>query len=416
VVLTEKFLRANKSILIGAGVASTSAFAAFALEPSQVLLIEKGPTVLKPQFQLTETFNDNVTYRDTNRLADAITVISPGLVFQLGNKDLNYINISYFFDRLQYAANPELSGNGQRFGTGVHWSPNRLTLDGRDSIEFASTPLGGGISLSGEKVDRVNFFDLYRLSYDFSEKTGLYIQALHQAVDYQQDIALYDQRTIQGTAGFQYRALPRTYFFGEMYYGETENDKNTEHIANYPTANFAGFFLGARGRFTEHLGGMIKAGYEHREYASADASPGIPALHGEPLDAPVVELGVDWRISDKTLLALNYSRLQNESVQVVSTNNSTASYTYNTIAASWRQELGNEGRMHLDARAAYITADYDTIERHDDMYNLGLTLTYDVKLWLRVIGKYDFESLDTNDRSITDYFVNRVSLGMQLGF
>ena len=146
-----KRLRGNELILIGTSIVGASAFA---IEPSQLLLIQKGPTVLKPQFQFTEIFNDNVTYDDTGKKADLITVVSPGAVFQLGSKDFNHLSLSYFFDRLQYINNSDLSANQHHLATTVHFTHSRLTLDGGDKIEFLSSPLGGGISVGGQLVDR----------------------------------------------------------------------------------------------------------------------------------------------------------------------------------------------------------------------------------------------------------------------
>jgi hypothetical protein len=387
-------------------VAATSA-AAFAFDPSSLFLIQKGPAVLKPQFQMSETFNDNVTFRNDDTQSDFITTISPGLALQLGAKDYNFLELSYFYDRLEYADLSALSTDQHRIGLVDHVSKSRLTLDGSDSIQFLSTPLGGGISLGGQRVDRTSFSDRYRLTYEFSDKTALYLQGLHTAYDYQDDLALYDQRTLTGMLGFQYRAFSRAYFFGETYYGQTDTEKNLATLREYPTANFIGFFIGAHGDFTERLSGTVKAGYEHRYYDD----------EADSLDAPVVEISLDERFTDKTVLTLSYARSENESVQFVR-----SPYTTDSISARLRQEIGNENRIHAILFGSYVSADYEgnasfgVLQRQDDFLNAGLTFSYDIKLWLRAFGSYNFEYLESNAAGVLDYVVNRFTAGVELGY
>lgn len=376
-----------------------------AFEPSDLFLIQKGPTVLKPQFELRETFNDNVTFREKNQIADFITVVSPGLGFQVGSKEFNFLDLTYFYDRVIYADTSELSTDQHRFAMLSHWQKSRLTLDGNDRIEFLSSPIGGGISLAGQRVDRTTFADQYRLGYDFSEKTGLYLQARHDTTDYEKGVGLYDQTTLMGTVGFQYKALSRTYFFGELYYGRTEADANFVTTFIYPTANFIGMFLGAHGDFTEHLSGSAKIGYEHRFYSDDT----------EPLDAPVVEIRLEERFSEKTFLSAAYTRLQYESVQFVK-----QPYVTDSISADLLQQIGNDGRFRGQLNAAYISSAFDANGREDNMFIAGLTLTYDIKLWMRAFGSYNFEVLDTNEtgqkQGVVNYTVNRITVGLKLGY
>jgi hypothetical protein len=388
------------------GIASASV-AAFAIDPSSLLLIQKGPAVLKPQFQVNETFNDNVTYRQDDRQSDLVSTVSPGLALQLGTKEYNFIELTYFFDWVKYADHSELDTTQNRISLLSHFAKSRLSLDGNDDIEFLSSPLGGGISLSGQRVDRTSFYDRYRLSYDYSEKTGLYVQGMHNAADYEDDLALYDQRTLTGTLGFQYKAFSRAFFFGEAYFGQTDTERNLAVLTPYPTADFAGIFVGAHGDFTEHLSGSAKAGYEHRYYSDG----------GDSLDAPVVEITLDERFTEKTMLSLSYTRQENESVQFVR-----SPYTTDIISAHLRQEIGNENRMHADLVGSYVSADYEgnpafgLLQRHDDFLNAGLTFSYDIKLWFRAFGSYNFEYFESNAAGILDYVVNRFTVGLQLGY
>lgn len=385
-------------LLLGGGGAS-------ALDPADYLLFTKGAYSLRPQLVVSEIFNDNVYYRNDNKEADFITVISPGLILQLGTEDGNYISLSYAFERLQYLSESQLSANQHRIGLVSHIQFNRLTLDGRDDIEFLSSVLTGGISLRGTKVNRRQYLDEYRLTYEFSERTGLYAEVTHRTFDYESGVPLYDTTSVIGSLGFQYRAFSRSFLFGEVYYGQTHPERNLSTLADAPYASYVGAFLGARGNFTEMLTGTVKAGFESREFS--DGTPGG--------DVPVVEVQLSQRFSEKTVLIASYSRRQNVSVQFAR-----SGYTSDTVGAVLRQEIGNDGRCRAVLRGTYSLQDYEPhqsfTERTDHLVAAGAELSYDFKLWLKGRLGYDFERLDSNLPGIVDYDVNRVILGLTIGY
>lgn len=377
----------------------------WALEPSDILLYSKGSYSLRPHLDLTETFSDNIYYDDSeNARSDFLTTISPGFIFQLGLESANYISFSYFFDRLQYLDETELNANQHRLDLDSHVLFNRLTIDGRDQWHFLSSPLGGGISLNRLRVDRVSFFDEYRLTYEFTERTGAYIQGTHSTLDYEDDLPLFDLTTLIATAGFQYKAFSRSFLFGEIYYGRTSVNPN-EMDFQPPHATFLGGFLGARGSFTEKLTGSLKVGYETREFS--DGSSGG--------DVPVVQMELIEQFTEKTGLTLSYTRSQQISVQYART-----AYTSDTVGASLRQEIGNDGRFYGVLRGTYAMSDFEPNEffddRSDQLLVVGVDFTYDFKLWLQGRLGYDHERLSSDLPDIKDYAVNRVILGLSIGY
>lgn len=392
---------------------------ASALEPSDLLLFQKGPAVLKPQFSLSETFNDNITYRSQDKQADLLTIVSPGLELQLGRKDFNFFDLAYTYDRLIYADHGEFDANQHHIAARLKFQKNRLTLDGNDTVDFFSSPIGGGYSaatldrtegisggVGGLKISRANFYDFYRLTWDMSERTDLYLQGMHSFVDYQDDLPLYDSRTLIGTLGFEYHPFVKTYFFGETYFGQTENSGNVATLIDYPTADFIGFFIGVRGQFTDRLRGMAKAGFEHRFYSD----------DGPSLNAPVVDIGLEYQMSDKTAVAGGYSRRQYESIQF-----QRSPYTTDSLYATWTQFIGGDGRLRGIARASYYLSTFDDqgqaiADRTDQSFSASLTMQYDIKVWMRAFGSYNFEHLDSNLPAIVDYNVNRVTVGLQIGY
>ncbi len=424
----------QKKLPSGAGVlaAMASLSSVSAVDPSTFLLYTKGPLALKPQFSVSETFNDNVTYRSDHLQSDFITTITPGLALQIGRRDFNFWELSYFYDRLIYADLNEFDANQHHIASQLRFEKSRLRLDARDTIDFFSSPLGGGYSsgantgsgtegivTTGAQVDRLIIFDSYRLTWDTTERTDLYGQIQHSFVDYQDDLPFYDSRTLTGTLGFEYHPFTKAYFFGETYFGETDNERNLEISAEYPKVNFVGFFVGTRGNFTEKFSGTAKAGYEHRYYTGS-VTQQLPSgvtveRSSDPIDSPVVEVSLEERLSDNTQLILSYYRHTYESIQFVA-----SPYTTDSINFTWLQKIGADGRLKGAMRAAYHLSSFEntgpTTDRTDNLLNASLTITYDIKLWMRAFGTYSFEHLDSNVQSIVDYNVNRVMLGLQIGY
>jgi hypothetical protein len=263
--------------------------------------------------------------------------------------------------------------------------------------------------VAGNNVDRYMWMDLYKLTYDLSSKTAPYFEIFHSRTDYDSEFSLYDSYTLTGTLGFEYKAFSRTAFFGEVYYGFTDTDKNFESQADYPTANFVGGFIGARGAFTEQLIGSAKAGYEHRTYSDDSDSTG----------APVVAVSLTERFTEHSILTLTYARSQRESAQFVG-----STYVNDTVVVDYLQHIAEEGRLRGNLVVSYSSAQYEegsaasgtSGSRQDHLLTAGLTITYDIKLWLRAFGGYTFEFLDSSAPAIQDYKVNRLTLGMQLGY
>lgn len=392
---------------------SLSAPAVCGLDASDVLLFSKGPLTLRPQFSASQIYNDNIFYGADRKVDDFITVVSPGLNVQVGTRDHNFIAGSFFYDRLFYWQEDEQSADQFRFALDSRFQRGKFTIAGQDQIEFLSSVLGGGISLSGVKVDRTTYFDEYRLTVDLTEKTGVYLEATHDTTDFQDELPLYDSTTLSGTLGFQYKAFERLWFFGEGYYGKTMLDPNGSRPKT-PDSTFMGGFVGARGFVTEKLSGSMKAGYETREFSGDGGSASLP----------VVELSATQRFTENTSVSLSYSRRQRVSLQFAE-----SEFTSNLIGLDVVQIIGNTGRMRLNLDASYAFNDYEASraysdppgsgipgERHDNVISAGVELSYDFKIWLRGSLGYNYERLRSDLTFIEDYDVNRVTLGLSIGY
>jgi hypothetical protein len=387
-----------------------------ALEPADILAIKAGPVVIRPQLAVSERFDDNIffgttvtngviVYRPADAESDFITTLSPGVQLAVGRAEGNHLHVAYTYDRQFYADHSEFNANNHSILTDVRLAKERIALEGTDRIEFQSGLYGGGVGFVG-KVDRLRLSDNYRVGYAVSEKTLAYAEATYYANDWEKGTRLIDYNVLQGALGFGFRALPKTSFFGEVYYGQAATSPNTPLQIKGPHAEFIGGFIGARGDFTEKLSGTVKAGYETRSYSDGSDAP----------SSIVVELGLTHKLTDRTTLNLTYSRRTVPSVEAVGT-----SYVTDGVAFSARQAFGVSGKLAGLAGLAFATYQYDTsarafANRDDLLFRPFVQLDYQLQLWLRASLRYEHESYRSNHPSVIDYDVNRVTLSMSVGF
>ncbi len=376
----------------------------FGLEASDVLFFSKGPVSLRPQLSVTETFNDNILYNNEAKQSDFYSTISPGLNLQIGTVDYNYFKLGYAFDHLNYIDHSELDADQHHFTIADHFEKSRFKIEGSDQIDFLSSILAGGIQVPRIKIDRMVYADHYRLDYRLTEKTGVYGEILNALTDFDQDVPLFDSSTLIGTGGFKFQALPHTAFFGEIYYGQTATSPNTQPTKP-PHAEFIGGFLGAQGNFTEKLTGLVKAGYEQREFSQPGLGKGLP----------VVEISLTENFTENMALVLMYSRHQYVSVQFAA-----VGYSSDSVTLQWLQNIGNDGRFHLNSRVGYNGLNYEPnpsfSQRSDNLVSGTIQVTYDFKAWLHGTLAYDYERLRSDLPPIQDYDVNRVMLGISVGY
>lgn len=382
-----------------------------ALEPSDFLVFSKGPFSLRPQLYATTEYNDNVLYRKTNVVGDLINTISPGLRMLLGEDlpEANHVLFEYFLDQSWYLDQDELNATQHRIRLTGQYSTGRTTISGTDRIDFLSTTLGGGFSAAGRKVDRTVFSDLYRLEYRVGQRTEVYGEIEHGAVDYENGITLFDSRTLQGTLGFGWRYSEDSRIFGEIYYGQTELQSNFSPT-DPPGKTFVGGFIGARGKFTEKLSGLVKAGYEVNEF---DRTATFAAT--EAGSSPVVEASLVFQATERTSLELDYSRRQRISVEFA-----TSAYTSDEVTLSGRVILGQTGRLRLNAGASYGNYAYEPsvfyATRTDTILSGRVGASWFFETWLFARLQYEYSNYSSDLPRLIDYTQNRVTLGVGIGF
>lgn len=409
----------KQCLLLLAGVALTG-MEGRAIEPEKWLVYELDPVVIRPRLNLAETYNDNIYY-DDDKEDDFITTVSPGLNFLLGREDASFINLDYSYGHLFYLDNSDQSADIHAAVLKTRYAGNKLTIDGTDEVRYLTSIVEGGTDEGflnrSAKVDRWVIGLDHTVDYQFTEKTGAYVQGEYDSLDYAEGANLYDRDTYRGTFGFAYNYSPKTRFFGEVYLGETSVDNNDPTLRVGPSADFYGAFVGARGEFTSRLSGTLKVGYELNSFSDDSPSP----------DIPVAELSLDYRFSAKTKATLAYVHRSYISVQ-----RAAEIYTSDRVGFNIEQMIGTSGRFFANLGASYQINNYDyraaipaatpvqavpvSPDRLDERYRLTAGLTYEFKLWLKGGLNYEFLKSQSDSSTVTDYDINRVTLGLSIGY
>jgi hypothetical protein len=353
---------------------------------------------------LEETYDSNVFYRDTNTVDDFITYVSPGINISFGRADRNFVSFDYLLRSAFYAERDDLNTLNHSLGLNGHYQGARISVDGNSRVEFLESILGAGLNFVTVLTARTVYLNRYTVRYNLSEKTSFYATGVHEETDYEEGSTLLDYNTLSGTAGFAYKALPKTDFFGEVYYGQTATDPNAGGVRKGPHSEFVGGFLGANGSFTPKLTGTAKVGYESRWFSDDTDIP----------STPVVDLSLTYRFSEKTATSLGYARRTSISVQ-----SGSASYTADVLTARLQQAFGTRGKWNGTLAFSWENDSFDEnvfANREDSLYIVIVGIAYQIRLWLRAGLNYDFQTFDSNDPTLATYDLHRVNLTLAVGY
>lgn len=404
------------------------AVAAHALDADRILVHNVGDLSIKPQFGQTTLYSDNIFYGNdsvflsgggvTNipirpKEDDLVVTASPGVKFQYGTEAANLITLEYGFDQIFYTGHSRNDTQQHRVELNSRYGFGKFELTGRDSVAFLSSPLGGGAFTDVNQATRRDFIldrrqtslD-HKLLFDYSDKTDVYGQFDLTETDFDKTTTLLDINTVRGSLGSTYKYSENLGIFLEGFYGQTAGSPNTG-ISKGSWSQFYGGFAGLRGELTPKIHGTVKAGFEQREFPSANVEASSPAF----------DISLDYALGPKTLIALSYSRRTSSSVQFAN-----QSYLYDTVMFTVNQNLGTTGKWTTYGSVRYDGATFDELppirqltaassvyypQRQDMTLSFSLGLNYQPQPWCMVTLGYEFEHFNTD---ATSYLVNPSTL------
>ena len=456
-----------------------SAVPALGLDAEDILNFSWGRFSLKPQLDLTEMYTDNLAFGNndatfgqvfrplvgvdgfgqpvlgpvtTNQIiirrqeSDIVSTVSPGLRIDYGTPGGNLVALDLTHDQIVNADHQESDTAQEHLRFRLEYAQSRISLTGRSSLDQLSSYLGGAQfvgNTAGTLIKRRLWSDDYKLTYDSSGKTDIYVSASNSETDYEQGTQLLDSNTWRGSLGTSYKMTAKVALFSEGHYGQSAVNPNVATQAKGPHSTFYGGYVGLRGDFTAKITGTVKVGYETRDFAGVSKASGA--------GTPAVEASVSYVPRPKTQISLNYSRRTEVSSQV----NSQA-FTYDSVGITAVQLVGDRGKWSIQGNASLNSSDYGDIPttvpvlatdasgqvvfdrlgnptyrgvpgnggRSDTTFNIGMGLIYQPYLWLSGTISYQYESysLDFRDaayaslRPLIPYDNHIVSLRVAVGF
>jgi hypothetical protein len=376
----------------------------------------------------------------TNRLilnpkvADLIGTVSPGVSFQVGSEDENYLNLLYQSDNTRYFDLGVAPVPMHRFQVaGKYDNQSRLRMEGNHSTELVSSFMGGWVNLGSTLVDRWTHTTSGRVTYDSSDKTDVYVSGSWNYINFQK-VNLYGNDGWRANMGASYKPTDRLSVFVEGGYGLTDFIRGTSALGFIPTSHVYGGFVGVRGQFTERLEGTIGGGYEIRDF------PDIP---GASFSIPAANISVSYAFRETTKFSLAYTRRTDNAAQIAR-----QGVTYDTTALNVQQMLGTTGTWMATAGVSYQGGAFDSLtgfgaayepiagtslrslslrtvdyKRDDSMLSLSGGINYMPRRWLRFGLNYSYENYSINyaDAGLKDVFLpsydaHRVMVGVQIGY
>lgn len=399
--------------------------------------------LVQPQLDLSTQFTDNLLYAprgsefhskyDIPLESDFIQTFSPGVEVQYGRNDENSFKATAFFDELLYTNNSEYNGQQERLALESRMEFGRFTLKGTDSIQWMDQiQSGSSATFYRAPIRYLSWVDDYRLTYDATIKSDLYLGLSHNLMEYLQEVGYYNQGTVTGTLGATYKPSETLGVFVEAQGGHTSIDPAAPFMAPVTPSNIYGGFIGARGVFTPRIDGSVGVGYLIRDFPAT--------VKTTDQSSPAVNLGLNYTQSVRRFFNLSYTR-----GLYVSSTIPDQSYLSDAVQLSMTQTIGRQGSSSRPSAASgrwltrisagmnfgnygdrytYI-GDVPVNQAQQNQYLTGTaSLVYQPNGWLTTTLSYQYmnyrvsftDPLAGANYGANDYHVSWVTLQISIGY
>ncbi len=383
--------------------------------------IHIGKLQVHPSIAYQATHDSNIFKESSSEKSDFIHVIKPGIHLLYEGVGDNSLELGYDIGLIRYTDYTDNNFHEHAASlTGKYQTPMGFYTRIDDAFAHTADPHGNSNSYrqNDPKVRRWYNTAALALGYEFNRlrvEAG-YANRLERYLEEEDWWQNRDDNRLSLTG--YYRFLPRTsalleYRLTDTSYGDQNNGDNDLGIDSDTSQDslqhqvFAGLRFDPSGK----LKGDVKFGVGRKNY---DNEADWNGQDYEDVTSWLAESSLDWAVTAKTSLGLDFSR---------SLNDSTESYATRFTTTALRLDLKHEILTPLAALAdASVSLDeYDDISptlapRDDVTLGLGAGLEYSAREWLTMGLGYRFEdrssSEDFSDEEYQDHRTTLTLLGV----
>lgn len=355
---------------------------------------------LSPELTVKELHDDNLTSQAGGEIQTFITVVQPHLTYELKNNK-NRFTADYLFEAGTHYSSHTDDYIDQTVSGGYEYTPTSKITTGIDyEYYIGHDPRGTGAAEGTGAVQQG--FDRYRhhkidanASYGAESAKGRFeIDLGHIEKDYfnnRATTAVRDREDHYGSARLFYRVMPKTRLLLEGRVTEYKYERDAAGTASLDSTTSRGL-VGVTWDTTFKTTGTAQIGYIEKNFDADSRKDGGDLTW---------EVGVEWKPKTYATFTLNTSRdftETNGAGNFTSTDKISVGYTHN-----WSERISTQ--LSLDY--SEDSFDQDTTGRSDDKLNIGASVDYEMRRWLKLGAGYTYDERDSTINSF-DYIRNKV--------
>ena len=353
--------------------------------------IRQGNLMLHPYLRLKGQYDDNIFYTNKNTVYDWIGIITPGAILELPWDD-NLLQFDFRAMLYYFRHNPRENHQDYRLKGLFTYNFSNFKLKIEDLFLKTSSRENTDYSYRIERIENTGSIALLYSANSF-ELQGKYKNFY---MDYFDDVySKYDHQEHFGILTAFYRIAPKTKALVEYTY---------DRILYRDARDRDGFYnevrVGFKGEITSKLYGIVKVGYQNRQYQ------GNPTW--EDYDGIVGLVSLEQRFSKYSNLRVGWERTTRESTYEFN-----SYYLINRFWVVYSQQLAHKLRgyakiNYYNYRYPYRSLTYDK-KRVDEIWQPEVGVVYRIQDWLSADLSYRYKDRNSNFPG-HDYADNRISL------
>jgi Putative beta-barrel porin 2 len=314
-------------------------------------------------------WDSNIFITQTHPVGDTVIQLAGGFTFEIGDyrgKEKNYLTLKYLATGYIYTGRPALNGVEQQLEVHTQYKWERLTAQ----TNLAFSYLNGPDRLAGTFTTSYQLDGLFRLLYDYSERTQLHAEFEQLSDIYPSQFNSYEYI---GRFGADYELTPKLKIGAEGIVGDLQLESGGSSIYGQARMRLAY-------KMTEKVTLLGSVGVEVRGYSDRDLIKVTPVFDLSASWQPFVGTGVGLTAFRKIFAS------PVEAGQVF-----TATGVQGSISQSFFQRLTAAlfiGYEHDDYQASGAGA-FD-INRSDDYVYIRPNLTYSFGGWCNIVLYYQY--------------------------